>query len=461
MTRRRKWLRAGLALLLLGGVAVAALLVWQRPDRPPTPEPPAVSLDGADPEVAAAVRRAQEDVRKEPGSATAWGRLGQLLLANEYTEEAVECLTRAADLDGSDPRWPYLRGVALFTRDSDAALPHLRRAADLADEHDPKNLGARLVLAEAYLTLRQTDAAEDQLERAARKGPNNRRLRFDRGVLASVRGNWQESQELLAPFADYPPVRRRACAQLALVWAHLGNKEKAAEYERRARTAPPDVGWADPYAGEVAVGRQADFEMVQQRLEKEGLPGAIAQLEQMAAKGDVDGVIHYELGVNLREARRYAEAETALATSAERGPDKFRALDALAATRQMHAAALARAGQADRARAKREEALAAAREAVAVKPNDADGQMLLGRCLLALGRAEDAVVPLRIAVACRPEAVATHLTLGKALLACGRPSEARPCLERAALLAGDADAEVNAALKELREVEKAAPRPRR
>jgi tetratricopeptide (TPR) repeat protein len=444
--------------LLLAAVTGAAGLGWHWLRRPAPPQPPAVSLEGADPEVAAAVRLALDGVRQEPRSAAAWGRLGQLLLANEYTEEALECLARAEALDGDDPRWPYLRGVALLPRDSALAVAHLRRAADLADEHDPNNLGARLVLAEAYLMLRQTDEAQQQLDRAASKGPNNRRLRFDRGVLAFQRGAWRDSIALLGPFADYPAVRRRACAQLAVACERLGEREKAREYERRARTALPDVGWADPYADGSAVGRQADFELVQQRLEKEGLSGAIAQLERIAAKGDPDGVIHYELGTYLREAGRFVDAEKALRASAERGPDSFRALYALAAAQQAHADTLARDGDVAGARARREAAASTAREAVAAKPNDADAQMQLGRCLLALGRVEQAVAPLRVAVACRPEEAATHLTLGRALLARGELAEARRCLERAALLASDSDREVSDAMKQLREKEAAKQR---
>ena len=55
--------------------------------------------------------------------------LGMTLLANKFEEESVEPFARAESLDPVEPRWPYLRGVALVGRNPDEALPCLRRAA--------------------------------------------------------------------------------------------------------------------------------------------------------------------------------------------------------------------------------------------------------------------------------------------------------------------------------------------
>ena len=113
-----------LLLALLGGAVLLGAWWWH--SRPAVPDLP---LDGADPAVVAAVRRAQEEVRREPRSADAWGRLGMVLSANHLPEPAAGAFAQAAALAPQDERWPYLHGLALLPLDPTAALPFLRRAA--------------------------------------------------------------------------------------------------------------------------------------------------------------------------------------------------------------------------------------------------------------------------------------------------------------------------------------------
>ena len=47
--------------------------------------------------------------------------------------------------------------------------------------------------------------------------------------------------------AESPTTRHTACIQLAAVYQRQGNETAAADYARRARQAPPDEAWSDPY----------------------------------------------------------------------------------------------------------------------------------------------------------------------------------------------------------------------
>src|SRR5262249_61451661 len=119
---------------------------------------------------------ARAAVRRAPQSAAAWGRLGMLLAAHGFYPESVACFAQAQQLDPGEVRWPYFQGVALALTDPDAALPHLRRAVELAG---PAADAPRLRLAEVLLGQGQageaagvvrTGMGRDPADHPARRG---------------------------------------------------------------------------------------------------------------------------------------------------------------------------------------------------------------------------------------------------------------------------------------------------
>src|SRR5690242_2558744 len=96
--RGRRYRLAGALLLLtlLGGSA----WWWVRPKAgvlDPEFRLPALDLSGAEPAVAQAIEAACANVRREPRSGPAWGRLAKLLLAHDYPDDALVCLRRAEE----------------------------------------------------------------------------------------------------------------------------------------------------------------------------------------------------------------------------------------------------------------------------------------------------------------------------------------------------------------------------
>src|SRR5438046_152230 len=88
---RRRFLLVSLSaclLLSLGAVAFWWFGIGQM-------QPPEVDTSGREREIAEAIEAARTQVRKEPSSGEAWGRLGLVLLAHDYEAQARVCLTRA------------------------------------------------------------------------------------------------------------------------------------------------------------------------------------------------------------------------------------------------------------------------------------------------------------------------------------------------------------------------------
>ena len=74
-------------------------------------EPPDPDLSAVELSQAAQVRAVRDEVRAQPGSADAWGRLGQACEAVDFLAEAQLCYTRAVQRAPDSARWLHLLGL--------------------------------------------------------------------------------------------------------------------------------------------------------------------------------------------------------------------------------------------------------------------------------------------------------------------------------------------------------------
>jgi tetratricopeptide (TPR) repeat protein len=442
--RPRRWV---LLVAILAGGAALGVFGWRWYT---APQPPVIDLSGADPAIARAVDAALAKVREQPRSLEAWAHLGQLLRASNYLEAAVLCFAQAERLDPRNPRWPHLQGEGLLLRgDSDAALPHLQRAAARYEGEYQNELAPRLLLAEVLLAGGRYDEAEEQLRRAHEVDESHPAIPLGLGLAAYARDDFGSSQKYLERAQHGVATRQRACARLAALYARQGDAAKAAQYERRARTLPPDPGWIDPYVMEClrrAVGKPSRFRYVE-GLEAQGRAGEAAQmLREMLAEGP-DYRVYVGLGKNLIQAGDLDGAEEALREAIKMTPDNVQAYYFLS---KLFWARAEQQAYKNETRNLYDRAAAAARKALAQKPDHALAHVLLGLSLRRLGLREEGLASLRTAVQCGPDLPDPHLYLGEALADEGQESEARRHLDLALELARPDDPRPRAALDRLR-----------
>src|SRR5438105_5813790 len=205
--RPRRWVRWGVACLLFV-VLVALLAVYLLQNRP-THEPPVVDLQGVEPRVAAAIEKARASVDRL-SSAETWGRLGMVLLAHQFWEEARRCFAEAERLNRDEPRWPYFQAVVLTRENLEAAILKLRRTVELC--HDEPD-GPRLKLADALLVEGQAVEATEQFQQLLMRHPSHPAANLGLARLAFERGNLQESRDHLE-YAKGSPFTRKAALTL-------------------------------------------------------------------------------------------------------------------------------------------------------------------------------------------------------------------------------------------------------
>ena len=111
-----------------------------------------------------AERRYIAAIRQYPDFGQAWNNLGVLLMAQDRFLEAGEAFDRASDLEPTDPRPPYNRGLLWFERG------YLRESMPLfleAIKRDPNYLPALRSAIRTAVRLRETSAVTlDQIRSA-------------------------------------------------------------------------------------------------------------------------------------------------------------------------------------------------------------------------------------------------------------------------------------------------------
>ena len=442
--------RTRLGILVVAVLGLAAGFGWYGWRRYTAPSPPEIASAGLDPELAGAIESARQQVRKDPYSAAAWGKLGKMLRASQLLDEAVVCFAQAERLAPTDPQWPYLQGEALRKSDARAALPLLERAADLAGR--AFGVAPHLRLAEVLLALGRGDEAEGQLRQALDIEPDDPSTHYNLGVLAFARGDLPESLAQLKRCEDSPFTRQKACIQLAAVCRRMNRAEEGDEYGRKADQLPPDENWPDPLAAEaLTVGRSARFQQAAE-LETRGFHQAAAEQLTKLIEQRPAYQVYLALARNLRKMGDLAGAEQALLSAVSMEPGNFKAYYELSRIWCVRAQTDARS---DKARAKKEyqEAADWARRALARRGDHALTHVILGMSLRELGMSKEAVDSYRTAIECSPDLAEAHLLLGETLLDAGQLAEARTSLERAARLSPTHDARLRAALARLRKSE--------
>jgi tetratricopeptide (TPR) repeat protein len=394
MARRRRLLLTaiclGIALVGLGGYW------WYRVR---LPRPPLVDTSGREPEVAAAITAAREQVLQEPRSGPAWGRLGMVLLAHVFQPEAEQCLARAAQLDPKQAKWVYFQGRIVELRDPEAALLLLRRAAELAQDTNVP----RLHLAELLFTQGHVEEAEQEFHRVLGEEPDNPRAHYGLGCLLHGRSDLESAADHLRRAARAAPTLRGAHALLAEIYRRQGDRTSE-ERELALLQNSAELDWPDPYmdemdtylAGSAARLARAD------RLARRGRWEEAEQILRDVLQATPDlFAARLALAQRLAAMGQLSEAEEHFRAALKVRPDSFDALSDLALLLQKRGDYRAAVGCYERILAR--------------QPAHAAAHFHLANCREQLGDRAAAIESLRAALRCKPDFALAHKIFGRLL----------------------------------------------
>ena len=384
-------------------------------------EIPELLLDGMEPSVVEAIRRARAAVEQNRGDPSAWGRFGMVLHAHRLTGPGAVAYAEAARQDAGDHRWPHLHGRLLEGADP-------ARALELADEALRRNPRFSPSLALRARTLDATgeeEAAEAAWEALRQNAPNSAEASLALGRLRLTEGDLTAARTALELVVDRVPSSAAGWSFLSQVQRRLGDPEAAANAAARARGASRSLSLgttADPDPLLVAVeDLRADSRGQEARARRASAAGDHQTAEtiyrRLLIESPDSAELHYNHGNSLARLGRNEDAEAAYRAALSRDPDSSAAMANLANL-------LARSGR-DR------EADDLYRRSVAADSTHVP--TLLGASSLHFQRGDlrQAERYLRLALAQEPDHPGALQGLGQLLATGGRLGEAAETLDRA------------------------------
>ncbi len=408
--------------LALGGIWLA----WPRkepavPAAPAAsdapPPPPEVDLSELDPAIGAQIRAARSEVEKAPQNAESWGQLGSMLMVNRFHAEAIKCFVVAEILAPNDARWPYLQGFVALPYDASAALPKLRRGADLSDD---TNIAPRIRVMHLLLDRGDIDEAEPYIRSVLSSHPGEPRALLAQGKLNFARGNLQEALSALEKSAASPQTAKASLLLIATIQQRNGNTTAAAETAAKAEGLPQDPNQDDPWVLEIkrlAVGEEAALEQADRMLKANSVGPAVKLLNQIVEGHPESSPAWQSLGWARLRAHDFFGAQQALKKAIELAPGVSESHFQL--------------GNAYFLGALYRPAAEAFRESIALRPDYAPGHHNLGLCLESLNDAPGAIAEFQEAVRLDPNFADAYQRLGARLALEGRFAEALDPLNHA------------------------------
>ena len=363
------------------------------------------------------IEGAWRDVRDNPRSGDAWGKLGSALMHYEFIPEARLCFDHAEKLSPGNPRWPYLHALFVLSRGPADAAPLLRRAVASCGERPDM---PRLQLAQWLAEHGEVAEAEQHFQTLLRLAPNHPPSLLGMARLRRTQGRLEESRGFVQRCLGDPHTAKAAHALLAQVQQALGIAAAAEAAARQAASLPADAPWPDPFWTEASVfrvGRKALLQDASLLLDQEQLAPALEVLATVTRDYPDDDEAWYLTGWTLNRAQRGAEAERALREHLRRSPQspKGQAQLAVSLLSQKRPA----------------EAVDVLETALKLKPTWRELHFNLGYACAQLGRDADAIRHLRDALALDPNHVPTHTALAELLIRRGDSAEARRLLRQA------------------------------
>ena len=268
-----------------------------------------------------AVESAQNALAKNPGSAAAWGRLGNVYLAHEWRAEAARCYRNAAKIDPDAFRWLYNLGRAV-ENDPVEAADVLAQAIDLDSKYAP----AHIYYANALRNSGKFKIAQRHFARALELAPQNPFSELRLGQLALSAKQFETARDHLQRALTLNPKQSEAHAALAQAYLALGDKNAANRHAQAARIPTKYSEMPDPLYKEVQKAGVSKFWFTRrgrQYFMAKDFERAVEELAVVATEDEKNPLIWYLYGVSLLGIERGKQAVAALerALSASRGND--------------------------------------------------------------------------------------------------------------------------------------------
>jgi tetratricopeptide (TPR) repeat protein len=281
---------------------------------------------------AGAIPELRRALELQPDLLGAHGLLGQALLAQGYSAEAIPHLERAQKLDllgmalTEEHRTPQAIEKLVAALDAKPDDPDLlyflgkastqlvQRAFDLLARSHPESPRAHQLMAESYASQRQIEAAEREYRKALELRPDLRSIHLALGMIKLNAGNLDEAEKEFREETSLSPGHGEAAWRLGSVLLRKGSTREALAELKRADSLRPRM-----IETLFDLGRAYSLENNMAEAQKAWL--AVIALDD---QGELAASSHFQLSQLYRMQSNTAEAERHLRRFRELQPKKAR-----------------------------------------------------------------------------------------------------------------------------------------
>lgn len=208
---------------------------------------PVLDFSGIESQVIEKIDSLQNIVSKNPNSAGAWGKLGMNLNIHDLKEESIVCFERAARLDTSEFRWPYLVAYTHSVLHLDGALEWFARTVQLDRIYPPLYIR----YGDALFKAGRIAEAESAYQKALDISPQYSHAYLGLAQVTFFRNEFKQSVLNLKKALAINPQHGEVYGLLATVYRRMKLLDQSNEAMRMARSFPADTKLNDPVISEV------------------------------------------------------------------------------------------------------------------------------------------------------------------------------------------------------------------
>jgi tetratricopeptide (TPR) repeat protein len=313
---------------------------------------------------------------------TAYGELGQLLMAANYFDAAEACYLNAQTLAPGESRWPYYLGQLYKAK---GPLPKSVLSFERALQLHPNDVATLVWLGQAYLAQGTLDTAERLFNQAIGLDPSSAAAHFGAGRVALAKKDYAGAATHLEKALALDPQADATHYQLAMAYRGRGDLQKAeAHLAKKGDIEPRPTDPLMRQLDELLESAEAYNVRGGRELEAANWSAAAADFRKGLALRPADPSLRHRLGTALyqmgdaagaieqfreviRTAPDFAKAHFSLGLVMEAGGRLPDAIDAISnavkhdpgytQARLQLAGVLARSGRLDEARAQYQQVL--------------------------------------------------------------------------------------------------------
>jgi tetratricopeptide (TPR) repeat protein len=263
-------------------------------------------LTTVEPQVATKIQELKQNVRKNPRSAHAWGKLAMNLHAHDFQQESIAYYQKAAELDPQNFHWTYYAAIAYQEIGSPNAIPLFELSLKAKPDYAPLHLRYAQVL---FAAARFEDASE-QLNECLKLDPKSADAYLGLAQIAQIADNLKDAQSSLLKAIELNPDLSEAHALLAEIYRDQNQQEQFEKEIIRSLKLPKKVPPPDPELNDFLMeGVSSYWYELRGRtlLQKGDYDGAIHELQQ-AVKANPEPRIYDTLGIAYQSQKQYREA---------------------------------------------------------------------------------------------------------------------------------------------------------